>query len=854
MAEHEKSKVELENELDALRNQLSELSQERDRAVRKARSYESLLDRTSDHIFTALVDDHGSVQGVWVASDTEPGGADAIHDVLGCDPGPAHFRHVLNTGHATHFSVTAPNASGGLVAEDDAPGSKASADAGDALTSYVPQDLPVDEPLQWDVTLSPLDGDPGSAGALDADVPPAGAGTVHTGNGARGSSPVSGDGAGDAAEHAGRPDEVPADVEIPPGGGLVRGIIRRTTTHENGDADRVSLHETQVLHRELVELLPDAILIVGSDDQVLFANSAAQRMVGVDDEDDLYGERIWNLVHPRSRAQTKEWKHRLRRGARVDFAEHKMIRMDGASFPVETASVPIVYQGERAALIAVRNLAGRQRMAETITRTLDLFDKAFHLGPAALLITRLSDGMILEVSDRMVELSGYSPGELLGESVADLDLGLSQEEQRSLARDLMREGAIRDREMTIRFPNGRERVVLFSARLTEIDQSVCALVSIVDITERRKAAEAERESRKLLRKIYRASPAPIGICRLDDGAYVDVNEAMCELLGYPHDEIVGRSSEELNIWADDDRRRELVDRLQENEAVYDFEAEFVRSDGEVVTTLASFQRITVDGTTCVLAVMTDITSRERAKQALVEAKEKAEEVAHFRSAVLSNMTHEVRTPLTVILGFTSILREGVDADYQRFVDLIERSGRRLLLMLDSLLDLAQIEAGTLEVDMEMQSVPDAIHGSADTHAKTVEDQDLEFHLDLPDEHVFAEFDHELFGRVLNHLIDNAVKFTSEGSITVGVNADDEEVHVFVRDTGCGIDPDFRPRIFEAFAQQSEGITRSHQGSGLGLTVSKRVVERIGGTINIASEPDVGTEVTLTFPRTAVDET
>ena len=847
MAEHEKSKAELEKELDALRNQLSELSQERDRAVRKARSYESLLDRTSDHIFTALVDDRGSVQGVWVASDTEPGGADAIHAVLGCDPGPAHFRHVLNTGCATRFSVEASNAPGDPTAEGDG--------APESHAAQAP--VPVDEPPEWDVTLTPADASPLDTEVLDADLAPgddarASTGAVHTGNGAPAAASSAGDGAGAAAEGNLRPDEVPADVEVPPGGGLVRGIVRRTTIE--GTGDRVSLHETEVLHRELVELLPDAILIVGSDEQVLFANSAARRLVGVDDEEQLYGEKIWDFVHPRSRARTKEWKHRLRRGARVDFAEHKMIRTDGASFPVETASVPIVYQGERAALIAVRNLAGRQRMAETITRTLDLFDKAFHLGPAALLITRLSDGMILEVSDRMVELSGYSAGELLGESVADLDLGLSQKEQRALARDLMREGAIRDREMTIRFPNGRERVVLFSARLTEIDQSVCALVSIVDITERREAAEAERESRKLLRKVYRASPAPIGICRLDDGAYVDVNEAMCELLGYPHDEIVGRSPSELDIWADDDRRRELVDRLQENDAVYDFEAEFVRADGEVVTMLASFQRITVDGTTCVLAVMTDITSRERAKQALVEAKEKAEEVAHFRSAVLSNMTHEVRTPLTVILGFTSILREGVDADYQRFVDLIERSGRRLLLMLDSLLDLAQIEAGTLEVDMEMQSVPDAIHGSADIHAKTVENKDLEFHLDLPDEHIFAEFDHELFGRVLNHLVDNAVKFTSEGSITVGVHADDEEVHVFVRDTGCGIDPDFRPRIFEAFAQQSEGNTRSHQGSGLGLTVSKRVVECIGGSINITSEPDVGTEVTLSLPRTAVDET
>jgi signal transduction histidine kinase len=253
--------------------------------------------------------------------------------------------------------------------------------------------------------------------------------------------------------------------------------------------------------------------------------------------------------------------------------------------------------------------------------------------------------------------------------------------------------------------------------------------------------------------------------------------------------------------------------------------------------------------------MTDITSREETREALVEAKEKAEEarekaeeVAHFRSAVLANMTHEVRTPLTVILGFTSTLREGVSDDYQRFVDLIERSGRRLLLTLDSLLDLAQIEAGTLDPDVTRACVPDALRGISGSLAQLAQDKGVDFSLDAPEERICAEIDVDLFGRVVNHLVDNAVKFTDEGRVLVRVRGDADTVRIEIEDTGAGIGKEFLPHATDAFAQESEGMTRSHQGSGLGLTVSQRIVERMDGRLEIESTKGEGTTVTVVLPR------
>lgn len=828
MSNQSKDNQQHANEVEALRSRVDALAEKvkKERDARK--TCEALLGRAADGAFAARVDRDGRILDVW-PDEQMPVQQHALTSLLASDPVPAHCRHVLNTGQATRFLIESSVAGGPALLEGE---EHAGADSNGAPAS--------DE--VWDVTLARMSksearsffersasSESSTGPSLDAAATP----TAENRNGEP--APAEEEGTGkDAA--GGR------------NGLFIRGMIRTA----NAEAGSRVLRESHALQHELVEMLSDAILIVGSDDRVLFTNRAALEMVGASTDEDVLGANIWTFVHPGSRSLTRDWKRRIRRGVPVDFAEHKLKRLDGTSRPVETASVPIVYQGQRAALVAVRDRAGQQRMAETIQRTLDLFDKAFHLGPSALLIVRLRDGVIMEVSDRMVEFSGQDARELLGQNVERAGIHLESTSLQALAGDLMDTGSMRDREIEVTLPDGSMRSVLLSARLTEIDEAMCALVSLVDITERKRAAVAVRESQTLLDKIFRASPAPIAICDLETWEYIDANEAMCGLVGLPHDEIVGHTPGDLDLWVDPSVEEDLSRQLEENDAVYDVEAAFRTSSGDIVKTLASFQQISVDGTDCVLAVMTDITQREEAKQALIEAKDRAEEIAQFRSTVLSNMTHEVRTPLTVILGFTSILSEGVTEDYRRFVSLIERSGRRLLLTLDSLLDLAQLEAGTLDPDMEIQSVADAVNGMTSSHVSVVEEKGLSFSLDVPDKHVFAEFDYELLGRVLTHLIDNAMKFTDNGAISVHVEPTEDTVTVCVQDTGSGISEAFQDRIFDAFSQESEGNTRSHQGSGLGLTVSKRIVECMGGELQIDSKKGEGTRVSVCLPQVKVE--
>ena len=646
------------------------------------------------------------------------------------------------------------------------------------------------------------------------------------------------------------------DVTLVPGetapdeAGVLFGAAREVTESRQNQA---ALRETEAIQEHLVELLPDAIIITGADDRLLFVNSAAVDMLGASSEDDVLGASIWQFVHPETRAHAQERKRQLHQGESFDFVEQKLVRLDGRVVPIETASVPIVYQGKRAALVAARDLTGRKSMAEALSRTLDLFDKAFHLGPSALVIARLDDGVILEVSDQMAELTGYCADELLGQDLRALDLWVDKGTRDRLAARLLEEGSLWEAEFQIQRKDGGVRTVLGSAYRVEVRGRACLLASAIDITERRRAASAAEESRALLSKIFHASPAAIGIFCTDDDTFFDVNEALCDLVGYEADALLNRTPQDLGLWEDAGQYAAILESLQEGTSVYDQEITLHTASGERVTTLSSFQRIRVKGRSCVLAVMTDITARKEAEEALVEAKERAEEIARFRSTLLSNMTHEIRTPLTVILGFTSMLHQGIQDEYRRFVHLIERSGRRLLLTLDSLLDLAQIEAGTLEVDEEVCNVLDVVHGTAASLSGLAEQKGLTYTLDLPEEAAYVQFDHDLFTHALTHLIDNAIKFTEEGGVVVTAEVMDDVVRIHVKDTGVGVGKQFQSRLFDAFSQESEGTNRTHQGSGLGLTVAQRLVDRIGGTIRHASRDGKGSIFTIELPKLAERE-
>ncbi len=242
------------------------------------------------------------------------------------------------------------------------------------------------------------------------------------------------------------------------------------------------------------------------------------------------------------------------------------------------------------------------------------------------------------------------------------------------------------------------------------------------------------------------------------------------------------------------------------------------------------------------------------EETLRTAKEEAEEANRLKSALLSNINHEFRTPLTSIISFSKLIEESPEMA-ETFGDRILSSGERLLHTLNTVMDFAKLEGDQASLSSTAFDLRAAVHEVASDHRTAAERKRLSLSVDRPADPINVVLDQHYVKRICTHLLSNAVKFTDEGggAITIGVRADDDTVTLWVEDSGIGIDPSFQPHVYDEFAQSSSGNDRTHEGNGLGLTITKRLVERMEGTIDLDSTPGEGTCVTVRLPRTQSEE-
>jgi signal transduction histidine kinase len=242
---------------------------------------------------------------------------------------------------------------------------------------------------------------------------------------------------------------------------------------------------------------------------------------------------------------------------------------------------------------------------------------------------------------------------------------------------------------------------------------------------------------------------------------------------------------------------------------------------------------------------------ERSRQALVDAKEKAEESERLKSLFLANMSHELRTPLNGILGFTEILRTDlIEPDFREMADIIHGSGERLLDTLNAIIDLSVIESNKTEVHISGIRLPDLINDTILIFAEAAAAKHLQIIVDLSDKETVIYSDKNILIRLLKILISNAIKYTSTGFVGVKatiINNIGQKLKLEVSDTGIGIPVEKLSKIFENFRQGSEGHARLYEGSGLGLSICRKYVEILDGEIKVESAPGKGSTFIITLP-------
>ena len=362
---------------------------------------------------------------------------------------------------------------------------------------------------------------------------------------------------------------------------------------------------------------------------------------------------------------------------------------------------------------------------------------------------------------------------------------------------------------------------------------------------------SEEKAGKLSRAIEQSSVSVV-ITNFD-GVIEYVNPFFTELTGYSFKEAKGKNP---RILKSGHHSKEFYQELWNTIlSGNNWEGEMLnkKKSGELYWEKAVISPIVNhEGTiTNFVGIKEDITERKKMFDDLLAAKEKAQESDKLKTAFLNNVSHEIRTPLNGILGFGTLLAE-TDASQEEkkeMLAIVQKSSDRLMNTMTDYIDMARIASGTMEVHKKEFRMQPFFEEVIEKTRQLCTNKKLSFEVVLQPEHddLTLDSDPGLISKVLNTLLDNAVKFTKKGSITCGYSLKNGFIEFFVKDTGKGIAPEKLDIIFNMFTQEDPSNTRGHEGSGLGLSIAGGIVKLLGGTISVTSEKGKGSVFTFTIP-------
>jgi nitrogen-specific signal transduction histidine kinase/CheY-like chemotaxis protein len=259
-----------------------------------------------------------------------------------------------------------------------------------------------------------------------------------------------------------------------------------------------------------------------------------------------------------------------------------------------------------------------------------------------------------------------------------------------------------------------------------------------------------------------------------------------------------------------------------------------------------------------LSIFRDFTENKIAEIETRNAKEKAEEINRLKSSFLANMSHELRTPLIGILGFAEILKNEIeDASLSEYASTIYLSGKRLAETLNSILDFSTLESEKQKKNFMPLNIVEIISDIAESNFRDAKEKNLTLEFKCTQPVIQVKVDKVMFSQLINNVVNNAVKFTVKGGVTINASVEQAEnesrAKIEVIDSGIGIPEKFVNLIFEPFRQGSEGLNRNYQGTGLGLTIAKKYAELMGGKISVRSKIGIGSIFTIEFPAISTTE-
>ncbi len=596
-----------------------------------------------------------------------------------------------------------------------------------------------------------------------------------------------------------------------------------------------ALIESQAKYHELIELAPDGILL-GSPEGLI--NAANSKMLAITGRtlDNLLGSQITVLFPPDELDEDPFRFDLLKKGDTV-IRTRNILRSDGRIIPVEFHSKMMPdgsYQ------FICQDISAR-RNSENELRKLS---SAVEQSPVSVLITD-TNGNIEYINQKLCEISGYSKEELIGQNPRIWSTNSKSKEELRELWDIIKSG----RDWKGEFQNKKKNGELYweSATISPIKNEKNQVTHYLgikeDITLRKELEENIIESERRYRELFLNNPIPAYIFNEDSFEFVEVNDAMILNYGFSRAEFARMTLRDI-------RKPEEVPNLLR--VVKDFgsspfhSAKMVhkRKNGSTFPVdIISHSLPEKDGRKTRLVMATDITETVRAAGQMKIAKEKAEASDRLKTTFLNNISHEVRTPLNGILGFVEIISHSDLSDQDRAdsVTMLYESSDRLLNTITNYMDISLLISGSININARVFQPFHLLEQLFYIFEPACAKRKLKLIMDVPEnsESVSINSDPEILRKIFTHLLDNAIKFTEKGSVHYGFRVVSSKIEFFVRDTGIGIDKDSLEKVFERFMKEDRGPARLTEGSGLGLSIAKGMIELLNGTISVDTEVENG---------------
>lgn len=501
-----------------------------------------------------------------------------------------------------------------------------------------------------------------------------------------------------------------------------------------------------------------------------------------------------------------------------------------------------------------------RKVAETDSREIEIKYKNLVENCGAGLLTTDLNGNITFINKRITSFTGFEPDEIIGKNYSSL---VDTEWTNVINEKFKKQFLIRKSECCLEFPLRVKSGSIIWVEQTSVILSEegeptgfqCLVKDITDkknVEEELKKIEQQREEYQFrLQSILDNTPLIVFIKDLE-GKYLLANKSYRDAFQLTKEQIIGKT--DFDLVSEENARRyreidEYVIREQKNTEV----EETIQLGGEMTNLLiVKFPLFDKDNNIYGIGgIASDITERYLYGMHLIESKSKAEMAEQLQEEFLANMSHEIRTPMNGIIGMTNILLNTSMTDEQKdFLKVIKKSSDNLLVLINDILDLSKIKAGKLRIEKIDFRLRETLEHSINTFRCLIKEKGLTLRisvdLDVPDS---LTGDPHRLNQILNNLISNAIKFTVKGEINLEIKAiqqENKEVDLLfcVADTGIGIAKEKLKTIFETFSQAETETSRKFGGSGLGLSITKKLIELQKGSIDVSSTPGEGT--TFTF--------